>query len=757
MKPQNRFTTGLLDLAAPEAVDDILFRAGKPRSVRERAGAVVFRVPFLAQKQSSLDLEPDKKVRPRMQDIVVRAYGDSIVRVTVAFAGKIPDDNSPMLDLHPSLKAVPLTVKRTTAGWEVRDPLNAIRFRVNTAKKPVKQWSRLLRPFGDTFDASVFPDGKTNVDFMAYDSFFKKCQDSIPLGYVERKRKPHRACWSLHALPDEKFAGTGERFAHMDLAGRTVDLYNTDGLGVNSRRTYKNVPFYVTSRPYGLFIHTTAHTRLSLADLSTRAAQGMLETPVLDLFFIGGESVERILYNYRCLTGFPPELPLWSYGTWMSRMTYFSEKETKEVARKLRQGDFPCDVIHLDTGWFDKDWVCDWTFNRKRFPDPERYMRDMRQQGFRVSLWQTPYQRPESPLFKDAAKKGYIALPLKNTSGASDFGVAKGILAPIDFTNPKGAAWYQEKIGVLLKLGAVVIKTDFGEDLYNGEKFHGLSAELLHNLYALLYQKTAFDITKKITGEGIIWARGGWAGCQRYPIHWGGDAACSWDGLAGSIRGGLHLGLSGFAYWSHDIPGFHGIHDFMNAMPPDDLYMRWTQFGVFTSHMRYHGAQPREPYEYQAIAPLVRKWWKLRYALIPYITDEASSCCRSGLPLLRALVFHHADDPACWHVDDQYYFGNAFLVAPVMNSKGTRDVYLPKGEWVDVWTGKTRSGPVLLKNVKSPLARVPLYAKRNARIRVYPHPVRCTDDMDLKKSVRLCFDGSYRGLTRSVLGRVTGL
>ena len=183
----------------------------------------------------------------------------------------------------------------------------------------------------------------------------------------------------------------------------------------------------------------------------------------------------------------------------------------------------------------------------------------------------------------------------------------------------------------LLKMGVVCIKTDFGEDIHLDAEYRNMTPEKLHNLYPLLYQKAAYEVTKEVTGDGIVWARAGWAGCQRYPLHWGGDSACSWDGMAGSLKGGLQLGLSGFGFWSHDVPGFHGVPNFMNSVVPDDLYVRWTQFGVFTSHLRYHGTSKREPWHYPAISDIVRKYWKLRYQLIPYILEQSKITTRTGM------------------------------------------------------------------------------------------------------------------------------
>lgn len=262
-----------------------------------------------------------------------------------------------------------------------------------------------------------------------------------------------------------------------------------------------------------------------------------------------------------------------------------------------------------------------------------------------------------------------------------------------------------------------------------------MTPELLNNLYALLYQKAAYEITKEVTGDGIVWARAAWAGCQRYPLHWGGDSASTWDGMAGSLKGGLHFGLSGFAFWSHDVPGFHSLPDFMNSPVSDDIYVRWTQFGVFSSHIRYHGTSKREPWSYPAIASIVKKWWKLRYALIPYIMEQSEKATRTGYPVLRALIFHHPEDKLCWHIDDEYYFGDDFLVAPVMNSEGYRDVYLPKGEWVNFFTGECFEGECWLKKVDVPLEEMPVYVRRGATIPMYPEEVDCTDEMDLSKSI----------------------
>ncbi|MDE6653220.1 MAG: alpha-xylosidase, partial [Muribaculaceae bacterium] len=274
----------------------------------------------------------------------------------------------------------------------------------------------------------------------------------------------------------------------------------------------------------------------------------------------------------------------------------------------------------------------------------------------------------------------------------------------------------------------------------------GMKPELLNNLYALLYQKAAYEVTKEVTGDGIVWARAAWAGCQRYPLHWGGDSCSSWDGMAGSLKGGLHFGLSGFAFWSHDVPGFHTLPNFMNSVVRDDVYVRWTQFGVFSSHIRYHGTGKREPWHYPAIAPIVKKWWRLRYAMIPYIYAESRRATVSGSTLVAAMIFKNPDDPTVLHIDSQYYFGDSFLVCPVMNSDNRRDVYIPEGEWIDFFNGETFIGPRWYKGIEVPLENMPVYVRKGTVIPFHPEHVDCTDEMDLSKTVTVTIDDKFTGI-----------
>jgi alpha-D-xyloside xylohydrolase len=536
----------------------------------------------------------------------------------------------------------------------------------------------------------------------------------------------------------------------MDLSGQTFQLKNQDGQGVNNRRCYKNIPFYISSRMYGCFYHTSDYCKLSLADHSTRSVQFLNDHATLDVFLIGGKTPEEILRSYRMLTGFPQMPPLWSFGIWMSRMTYFSADEVNEICDRLRQEHYPCDVIHLDTGWFCTDWLCEWKFNPERFPDPKGFVQHLKKNGFKVSLWQLPYVAKGAEQLEEAKKNRYISLPTKeedtSTGGASNFS-ALDYAGTIDFTYDKATDWYKNQLlKPLLEMGVKCIKTDFGENIHMDHRYHASTPERLNNIYALLYQKAAYEVTKEVTGDGIVWARAAWAGCQRYPLHWGGDSASSWDGLAGSLKGGLHFGLSGFAFWSHDIPGFHSMPNFMNSPIDPNVYVRWTQFGVFSSHMRYHGTCKREPWHYPNIAPIVKRWWKLRYKLLPYIVEQSGKACQSGYPLVRALLMHHPYDRQVWHIDDEYYFGSEFLVCPVMTGDNRRDIYLPEGMWVNFFTGERLHGGRWYYDVEVPLDQMPVFVRPGAHIQIYPDDVDSTDDMDMSKAITIGITKDYKGI-----------
>lgn len=745
MKPTNYHLFDFLDFDINLSRNESLWKACKPTAVYGKDGDVCVTVPFQKQVLAN-DMAADNSVPREEYTLVIRQYGPKILRLFIGFGEEQMTDESEILQMSGRVKKIPLSVEENAGGWTITDTEGTVRAVINTQEPELDRWSTLLPDPQETLDIRLFPDGKREIRLAAYDHFSPPRYDALPLGFCKLDGHKERATVSFECKADECFAGTGERFAKMDLSGQTFFLKNQDGQGVNNRRTYKNIPFYVSSRMYGMFYHTCAHSKLSLAGVSTRSVEFLSDQAMLDVFVIGGDSIEEIIRGYRDLTGYPSMPPLWSFGVWMSRMTYFSADEVNEICDRMRREHYPCDVIHLDTGWFKTDWLCEWKFNEERFPDPKGFIRGLKDKGFRVTLWQLPYVAEDAEQIDEARKNHYICTLTKKQEGEGSNFSALDYAGTIDFTDPAATEWYKGLLRRLLKMGVAAIKTDFGENIHMDAIYKNMKPELLNNLYALLYQKAAYEVTKEVTGDGIIWARAAWAGCQRYPLHWGGDSCSSWDGMAGSLKGGLHFGLSGFAFWSHDVPGFHTLPNFMNTRVRDDVYVRWTQFGVFSSHIRYHGTNKREPWHYPAIAPIVKRWWQLRYKLIPYILRESQKAVNSGSTILQALIFHHPDDRMCWHIDDEYYFGDDFLVAPVMNSEGKRDVYLPEGNWTDFFTGKHYSGGKWLKDLDVPLELMPVYVREGAEIPVYPEPVDCTDDMDLSKTEYIKINGRFKGI-----------
>ena len=749
MKPTNYHLFDFMDFDLELKKNESLWKAYKPTAVVEKDGDILVTVPFQKQVLAN-DMAPDTNVAQETHTLIIRQYEPGIIRLFMGFDGEQPSDTSEMLQMSARVKRSPLHAELKDDQWVIIDNGGVCRAVINMQQPQLDRWSELLPDPQPTLDLRLMPDGKHEVRLAAYDHFSPPRYDALPLGYCKTEGKNDRATLSFECKLNECFAGTGERFEKMDLSGQTFFLKNQDGQGVNNRRTYKNIPFYLSSRMYGVFYHTTAHSKLSLAGVSTRSVEFMSDQALIDAFIIGGDTVEEILRGYRDLTGYPSMPPLWSFGIWMSRMTYFSADEVNAICDRLRKEHYPCDVIHLDTGWFKTDWLCEWKFNEERFPDPKKFVQDLLKKGFKVSLWQLPYVAEDAEQIDEARKNNYICkLTKQQDSEGSNFS-ALDYAGTIDFTSEKATEWYKGLLKRLLDMGVKCIKTDFGENIHMDATYENMSPELLNNLYALLYQKAAYEITKDVTGDGIVWARAAWAGCQRYPLHWGGDSCSSWDGLAGSLRGGLHFGLSGFAFWSHDVPGFHTLPNFMNSVVQDDVYMRWTQFGVFSSHIRYHGTNKREPWYYPNIAPMVKRWWKLRYKLIPYILRESEKATHSGSTIVQALIFHHPEDNNCWHIDDEYYFGDDFLVAPVMSSDNCRDIYLPEGEWVEFFTGDRFSvsdGGKWLKDIETPLDRMPVFVRKGAVIPVYPEDVDSTDDMDMSKVENIIIDDNFKGIT----------
>ena len=502
----------------------------------------------------------------------------------------------------------------------------------------------------------------------------------LPLSFIKRGSDNSRSVNPVFLLsPGERIYGCGESFTSLNKVGQKVHLSVTDPQGPETDGMYKPVPFYFSNRGYGIFMHTSAPVTADFGASYIGAQRLFMADEQIDLFVFFG-SPKEILDEYTNVTGKSLMPPLWSFGTWMSRITYFSQEEGLEIARQLRAHKIPSDVIHFDTGWFGVDWQCDYEFAKDRFKDPEGMLKQLAKDGFHTCLWQLPYFTPKNRFFTEIVEKG---LHVKNAAGGMP--VEDAIL---DFSNPETVSWYQSKITNLLKQGVSTIKCDFGEAApYNGIYHSGLGGLYEHNLYPLRYNKALWEaVNRQYFGEGIIWARSAWAGSQRYALHWGGDAATNNIGMLGDLRGGLSFGLSGFSFWSHDMGGFV-------TASPEDIYCRWLPFGFLSSHTRAHGAPPTEPWLIsESFTKAFRECAEMKYKLMPYVYAQAKDCSERGLPMVRALLVEFPQDPGAWLVEDEYMFGSQMLVAPLLESGNERMVYLPQGKWIDYQSGKVYEG-----------------------------------------------------------------
>lgn len=551
-----------------------------------------------------------------------------------------------------------------------------------------------------------------------------------PSGYDIAADKSLSARLSVAVRPGESFYGLGEKFTALDKWGQEHTFWATDCGNVSSYRSYKNIPLLLSSQGYGLFVHSSYPMVFRLGSESNITYSVHLADTQFDVFLILGPQFKDILSRYTDLTGRAPVPPKWSFGFWISRAGYRSQSEVETVVREMRARGFPCDVLSLDPWWQGNGPWCTYEWNRQAFPDPQAMMKWMREQGIRTCLWITPYLPVGTPLYAEAAAKGFLVCASNGSPAPVLEAFAGDQLSALDFTNPAAAAWWQEKLAGLMEMGVAVFKTDFGEQApVDAVYADGRSGLEMHNLYPLLYNRAAFELTQSKNGRGLVWGRSAYAGSQRYPVQWGGDSYSTLDQLSSQLRGLLSYGLSGVPFCSHDVGGFdYSPHFFDNThhldfnesydpalqtdYPKDSVvYVRWLQVGVFSSHLRAHGKQAREPWTYGAeVEAIAKRYLELRYRLLPYIYTQAVKSTQSGLPMVRPMLLDFQDDPNTQRIDTQYMFGDSFLVAPVLSPNSAVQVYLPHGSWVDYWSKQVVTGGQWLK-LKPNLETLPLWVR----------------------------------------------
>lgn len=516
------------------------------------------------------------------------------------------------------------------------------------------------------------------------------------------------------ARPDEHFVGLGEKFGALDKRGQHIVSWNYDAFSTESERSYKNVPFYLSSRGYGVLVDSGAATEFDLCHATHACVQITVPDDQIDYYLIAGPAPARVLDRYHRLTGRPVPPPRWALGTWMSTgFQKFDQAETLARARRIRDHGMPCDVLHLDAYWQNDDYWSDLRWDADRFPDPEGMLKAVHELGFRVCVWMNPYVSVNSPVFTEGAAKGHF---LKRTDGsvfvADVWHGAWPACGIVDFTDPGAVAWFQELLRPLLRQGVDVFKTDFGEGVpVDAVAANGLTGEALHNVYALLFNDAVADVTEEIAGHRVVWARSSFTGGQRHGVQWAGDNNATFTAMASTLRGGLSYAFSGVPYWSHDVGGFTGT-------PAPEVMVRSAQFGALSPMTRFHGNSTRFPGDFdEAVDRAVVDAVRLRYRLMPYLFSAVVEAGSHGLPVMRPLALHAPDEPGAWTADLEYLLGADLLVAPVTNPEGERTLYLPRGEWADHWTGEVHAGGRHIR-VAKPLHQVPLFVRAGSLIAV---------------------------------------
>ena len=513
----------------------------------------------------------------------------------------------------------------------------------------------------------------------------------------------------LNLAVGELVYGLGEHFTPFVKNGQVIEIWNEDG-GTASEQAYKNIPFYMTNRGYGIFINHTGKVSLEIGTEVVDKVQISVPGEELEIFFIYGANPREIIKRYTDFLGKPAKVPDWSFGLWLSTSftTNYDEATVNSFLNGMAEREIPVSAFHFDCFWMKEFSWSDFEWDSAVFPDPAGLIKRLHEKGYRVCVWTNPYIAQMSSLFPEAKEKGYL---IKRPDGSVwQWDLWQPGMAIVDFTNPDARTWYQSKLQKLIDIGVDSFKTDFGERIPTDVIYSdGSDPQRMHNYYPYLYNKTVFELLeRKPNKETVVFARSATAGCQKFPIHWGGDNESTFESMAGTLRGGLSMALSGFGYWSHDIGGFEGT-------PNPDVFKRWVAFGLLSSHSRLHGSGSyRVPWLIDDEASVVTKFFTdLKISLMPYILKMSEIVHTQGVPMMRPMMMEFPEDPSCLYLDRQYMLGDSLLVAPIFNSDGVADFYLPAGTWISLITGESVAGGSW-RSEKHSYTSLPLYVRESS-------------------------------------------
>ncbi|MEU8503995.1 alpha-xylosidase [Streptomyces brevispora] len=534
-------------------------------------------------------------------------------------------------------------------------------------------------------------DGPWGLTFLDADGRRLTGVDAKGTAFATAPDGSHHMIGRLALDIGENVYGLGERFTPYVKNGQSIDIWQADG-GTSSELAYKNIPFYLSSRGYGVFVNHPGRVSFEIGSESVGQVQFSVEDQSLEYYIVAGPTPKEVLARYTALTGRPALPPAWSFGLWLttSFCTSYDEETVTSFVDGMASREIPLSVFHFDCFWMREYQWSDFLWDPDVFPDPEGMLARLKERGLRISMWINPYIAQKSSLFAEGAEHGYL---VRRPGGDIwQWDLWQPGMALVDFTNPAAREWYNSKLQVLLDQGVDCFKTDFGERVPTDVVWHdGSDPERMHNYYAQIYNRTVFEFLEKERGHGeaVLFARSATAGGQQFPVHWGGDCFASFTAMAESLRGGLSLSLSGFGFWSHDIGGFEGT-------PDPAVFKRWLAFGLMSSHSRLHGnVSYRVPWAFgEEAVDVTRKFTLLKHRLMPYLYGAAATAHRTGVPMMRPMLLEFPGDPTARMLDRQYMLGPDLLVAPVFTEDGQVEYYVPEGTWTSLLTGETITGPV---------------------------------------------------------------
>ncbi len=577
--------------------------------------------------------------------------------------------------------------------------------------------------------------------------------EAMPLAWlISEYHQALRLRQAFASPPDEGFYGFGERYNALNQRGNELDIRVFEQYKNQGSYTYLPVPFFLSSRGYGLYLATSRPVAYDLA--ASRPEQWSVDAEVgsdgsLDYYLILGDP-KQIINTFADLAGRPALPPAWTFGPWMSGNEWNSQAAVTEQVRKTIEYRIPATVLVIEAWsdeatfyiWNDAQYTPkpadepftyrDFTFPPEgRWPDPKGMIEELHRLGIRLLLWQIPVMKksdtphPQHDVDEQyMAEKGYCVHEADSQPyRVRPFWFHDGLV--LDFTNSTAVQWWLSKRAYLLEeLGIDGFKTDGGEHLW-GRDLHfadGRRGDELWNLYPNLYVGAYHEFAReRRKGDAITFSRAGFTGAQAYPCHWAGDENSTWEAFRASILAGLNAGLSGIPFWGWDLAGFSG------EIPSAELYLRAAAMAAFCPIMQYHSeynehqkpCRDRTPWNIAErtgepkVIEIYRKFAQLRMQLLPYIEAEAAHCVATGEPLMRALILDWPEDPITWEITDQYSFGRALLVAPVVDPGITeRRLYLPAGEWEDFWSGAQFSGRQWITR-SAPLDVIPVFRRRD--------------------------------------------